>query len=637
MTDTSNVFLQGVVADVRTLKAKGVSTDDIMLYLDGLGVDPLDLQGVPPRQLPSLRPTPEGGGRGLPPGPGPEPPMSRGQAFTSAMLAPDTAAQALSAGGGALGAAGGAKLGASVGSLGGPAGSLLGGTLGAAGGAFLGGSAGSAAGRGLATGEDLQVSSKDLSRGAVEGAFAGLPVPVLQATRWLFQSGALPTAKRTLQAAGNLARSRGGRLPPVPAAALNRGGRIMTGLARGTLVGDEIFRSQMNRVAQHVNQVVNQTQQAIGEPVERVVTRINDFAQTMAGKRDAAVGVMNQVADRIGRETPVPLTRTMAAMDSAIDSLTKTRSNKPLLAYLKTQRKTLQEGAELTFDQAEAMRKRVGELARKKAATTTSKGFDVGRAFYDDYAQLASDPRIAEMLSGAAEDYARSFKLLKRTNIKKFEEVLASKEKFLSSLYGPNGREAARLLKTTDRELYNRGAQAWIAGEMKRNTEFVEGLGEVLDGIKLRSWFEANEGIIKEHLGTTQRFTALDNFTAYADGVTRALRSSGATTSRGIAETGGRAAVEAGQFAAGAAVGGPAGVALVMGPQLAAPALAANLLNPEATLFKLFTQGVSPAKGAAAAALAGGTVTDTPEGQLMGGELVNLGEAAFNRAIEGLR
>lgn len=158
---------------------------------------------------------------------------------------------------------------------------------------------------------------------------------------------------------------------------------------------------------------------------------------------------------------------------------------------------------------------------------------------------------------------------------------------WMESLFSSGNGRALAKFRELNPELYHDLADAWLARQIdKAATSSRIGFGRVIDGGRLRTWFEQNQAKITEIFGKPQT-KALDNFTLYAKHMTGAVNR--ATTGRTFEQL----------PMAGRMIAEGSGMitkpALMIPGEAASFVLARGLSDPGSALFKLFTDGFSPA------------------------------------------
>ncbi len=149
----------------------------------------------------------------------------------------------------------------------------------------------------------------------------------------------------------------------------------------------------------------------------------------------------------------------------------------------------------------------------------------------------------------------------------------------------PNGKALAEFRKLSP-ELYTELADSWLAGNIDRfSQKSIENYGRYLDGAAFRQWFDKSRKGLVTIFGPEQ-VTALDNFSAYA-----------AFMSSGVGKVGSKLTPADMLFSGGAGMTalGAGQPGLIIPAEAAAWVLARGVTDPKSHLFRIFTDGFSPA------------------------------------------
>ena len=159
---------------------------------------------------------------------------------------------------------------------------------------------------------------------------------------------------------------------------------------------------------------------------------------------------------------------------------------------------------------------------------------------------------------------------------------------WMNSLFREENAKALAKIRELNPSLYHDLSDAWLARQIQ---QFASPKGTVLptlDGAGFRTWFEQNSGKLQQFM-TKDQLRALDNFSLYAKYMTGAQTQAKAWANRtpeGTASLVGRLAGEG--FAA-------AKMPLLIAGEGGSFLLARGLSDPSSQLFKVFTEGFSPA------------------------------------------
>lgn len=372
--------------------------------------------------------------------------------------------------------------------------------------------------------------------------------------------------------------------PGTPAARIQQGSRI-------TLPGE--IRNQMdaNKVAQFLNNKVGTITDA-ASPVDDAAARGQQYLrQVFAPGETVYTETFSNLRKTIGDETAIPLEKTLPAMERVSQALKERGEMKAVYNRIRNILKA--SPTEQTAQQVDELysgllkdaarnanaRKEANVILNALAEDVDGIAKDFGVSFTDDLAKAkAVRDQFREL---------RNIPGLERLG-KDFGEkggTLGSRQ-WMSELFAnPNGKALAEL-RARNPELYHDLADSWLANNINRFSKTSDSvIGKVLDGPGLRSWYEQNASALKVIFGEPQA-RALDNFTNYARSMSGAVNQAkkGLPSPTDMLFRGGAEAA-----------------ALYTNPLIAVPTeasafvLARGLSDPSSQLFKVFTEGFSPA------------------------------------------
>jgi hypothetical protein len=394
------------------------------------------------------------------------------------------------------------------------------------------------------------------------------------------------------QQAAQFARDEGVPFPLSSAAPGTGAGRTQQS-ARALLPGDLRTQVDANRVTKFINDRVGTLTEKAELFDEAALKGQTYLRQVFEPGEQVYQQTFNKLKTTLGEETPIPLTNTREAIVRAAQSLKERGQTGAVAKRLQTMLKA--DASELTAAQVDNLYSgllkdaaRSGESrpemslvvnAIVKDADAVAKDF--GMSFADDVASAKKAREALKTLRGIPQ--------LERLS-KGFREdggTLGTKQ-WMSELFSnPNGKALAEL-RARNPELYHELADAWLGSNIKKFTVPGEGgIGRVLDGQQFRAWYESNAPALKLIFGGPQA-KALDNFSVYAQHMTGAVQ-------RGTQQS--KTLEPLALF--GRATGELAGIykqPLLMGAgEMGSYVLAKGLSNPNSDLFRVFTQGFSPA------------------------------------------
>lgn len=381
-------------------------------------------------------------------------------------------------------------------------------------------------------------------------------------------------------------------MPGSPASKVQQGTRIM-------LPGEIRTQMDANKVTQFLNNKVG-TMTEKAQVFDDAAAKGQQFFAGIvnpnkAGTTEAWKGYMSA----IGRDTPIPVDNTLRTAQLAHESLKNAGS---VTAQKGDELYTLLDGF-LTKGDAVRSPQELNLLS----SAIVSKGMkgrtkdiadDLISAIEKDivgFAEANGSAAGREFMSGVAAR-AQYRKLAKIPELERLAGELGAGGRgatkgtrdWMNTLFNKGNGKALAIVRKEAPDVYHDLADAWLAQQIDNASGYsASGIGRSVDGEKLRTWFVQNEGKIKEVFGAPQA-KALDNFSLYASrmggAVNRAAKAGDTFSPLNLAT---RAAAET--------------AALYTNPVIAVPGeaasfvLARGLSDPSSSLFRVFTEGFSPA------------------------------------------
>ena len=457
-------------------------------------------------------------------------------------------------------------------------------SLGAAGGATAG-----ELGRQAISGEAID-PIKAGKEGAIQGAgnlVGGGSIKALGATaRAMFSSKFDEGAKAAAKAAEEMgAPFPAGQVSP---STLQKAGSQLT-------LGRFANQHQAVRVAQHLNRTVGTLTEKAQVFDEAALTG-QQFLREVFGEGETAIrNAFTKYGTAVGKETPIPTANTLVAVQQAADRLAaRGQTAGGLYQRLRTILK--KNPNSLTTEEFDEL---YGGIIKQSFSSKGRAGGE-GRILLDAITQdLDNFGRQAGVKFG--EDIAAASKIREQyralrdiPQLKKLSEEFGGMGAargsidWMNTLFRKENGAALGKLRELNPSLYHDLADAWLARHIDSFTQHTQGnIGKVLNGDRMRVWFEQNSDTIKEIFGGPQH-KALDNFSLYARYMSAAARraDTGVTGGQAVASGLLTSGLGGGAFMSGA-------LPLVIPTEAAAFVLARGVTKPGSTLFRLFTEGFS--------------------------------------------
>jgi hypothetical protein len=207
----------------------------------------------------------------------------------------------------------------------------------------------------------------------------------------------------------------------------------------------------------------------------------------------------------------------------------------------------------------------------------------------DAYAQSIGIKGFGDELVAAIRGARKTFELGEEVpGLAKLAEKASDPKTILWANQAMENPATREWLKKQSPETFHNLADAWAANQfMRAATPSRAAVGQTANGAQVRAWFEQSQGTLSGVLGKSQ-MRAWDNFTLYMKFMDKARQTGATPIDSGFML--GRVSAEL-----GAVFAKPGAVGLIIPGEGAAFVLARGLNNPSSTLFKLFTDGISPA------------------------------------------
>lgn len=395
------------------------------------------------------------------------------------------------------------------------------------------------------------------------------------------------------KAAAEFARQEGAPFP-LSSAAPGTGAARVQQASRGLIPGELKTQADANRVTQFLNQRVS-TIVDNASPVDEAALKGQQYLrQAFEPGETVYTDTFKNLRSTLGDETPVALTNTRQAMEGAAEALKQRGEMKGVYNRLRNVMKA--DTTEQTVAQLDELYSGIlkdaarNPNARREANVVLNAiGKDLDTVASDFGASFSDEIAKAKTVRDQFRDL-RNIPQLERLSQPFGEKggTLGSRQWMTELFSNPNGKALAEI-RGRNPDLYHELADSWLASNINRFSKPVEGsFGKALDGKALRSWFEQNEANIKLIYGAPQA-KALDNFSLYAQhmagAVDRAVSGGGRFSDPMVML--GRGGAEVAAIAKNPAI-------MVPG-EAASYVLAKGLSDPSSQLFKVFTEGFSPA------------------------------------------
>lgn len=437
------------------------------------------------------------------------------------------------------------------------------------------------------TGEEID-PGKAIKTGATEGAGNLVGGGVLKGlggvAHHIFSSGPLPElGKQARQFAAQ-------QDAPFPLGLTQPSGlQRLTGRMLGGRVANQ---QQAIKLAQSLNQSVGAfTSKA--RPIDEAAVRGQAFLRKVFEPGETALrNTFAHYRGVVGDQTPIPTRNTLDAALQATERLAnRGQTTGGLYQRLRTMLKRNPDA--LTTEEFDEL---YGAIIKQSFSSTARAGGE-GRLMLEaitrDLDEFGKPKGIAfgeEM--AMAQKMRDQFRNLR--NIPGLERLAADFGKggaagtrnWMNELFAnPNGKALAEFRKLNP-DLYTELADSWLAGNIDRFSQrSMDGLGRYLDGAAFRQWFDKSRKGLETIYGPEQ-VTALNNFSAYA-----------AFMSSGVGKVGSKLSPADMLFSGGAGMTalGAGQPGLIIPAEAAAWLLARGVTDPRSHLFRIFTEGFSPA------------------------------------------
>ena len=464
-------------------------------------------------------------------------------------------------------------------------------------GAFGGATAGEL-GRQALVGEELDVPQAQ-KRGLVEGAATVVGGGILKAlgagASKLFSTKLTPDQ----MIAAKFAKEQKAPFPLLAAAPGSKAGMVQQG-SRGMLAGDLRTHADATKVAQFLNRNVNgvATELAPGaSPTAEAARKGQQYLRSVFEPGETQLrATFDDLAKAVGPESAIPRDNTMSVARTVMENLKgRGEVRNPLYTRLRNIfAKGVNRSPTQTIQEMNDFLRGVQDDSFVRGTKWAEEGKQVMDAVVKDLDNYGKNYGL-----NFADEYGKATTV--RAEFRKLKEIPGllqlSKElgtkgakpgdlAWMETLFRKGNGKALAEIRKLNPDLYHELADSWLASNLNSFSKESTGvIGRQLDGTSLRSWFTGNKDFIKEAFGAPQ-YQALDNFSLYASYMQKASRMADQP-----ALGPGEFLLRAGSEAAAAVKGTP----IVLAGEPAAYVLAKGLSDPSSRLFKLFTEGFSPA------------------------------------------
>lgn len=353
------------------------------------------------------------------------------------------------------------------------------------------------------------------------------------------------------------------------------------------LSGEIRTQVDANRVAQFLNrEVAPITAKGSGSAIDEAALKGQQFLRSVFEPGEKVyTETFKNVRAALGDDTLIPLPNAAVALRSASDALKARKASGALVQQINALAKDTpseQSVAQLDELYSELVKKGTkNSIARKEMSYV----LDAIAKDIDEFGKPQGVDFIAPLKKAKAmRDELRGLRDIPQ--LQELSEDFGGKSRmWMAKMFGnPNGKALAEL-RARNPDLYHELADSWLGMNIQQFSKDSEkGIGRMLDGTKMRAWFEQNKDRINLIMGGDQA-KALDNFSSYAASMSGASARANAGNTMNVTNLMPRA--------------GALGTGLYYKPFLAAPTeagsyvLAKGLSNPNSMLFKMFTEGFS--------------------------------------------
>lgn len=396
------------------------------------------------------------------------------------------------------------------------------------------------------------------------------------------------------KAAAQFARDRNAPFPLSSAAPRSAAGRVQQA-SRVLLPGEIKTQVDANRVAHFLNQNVG-TLTAKAQVFDDAARQGQEFLRQVFEPGEVAIkNTFRQFTEAVGDDALIPTTNTLAAASQAAERLANRGQT---TGGLYQRLRTIVKKAPGTYTPAE-FDELYGAVIKQAFNSRGAAGAE-GRILLeaivkdmDDFGRMPSGASFSDEIAKASAIREQYRELRKIPQLERLATEMKAQggakgtRDWMDSLFSTGNGKALAKLRELNPTLYHDLADAWLAKQIDNATgPTATGIGRQVDGVKLRTWFEQNEPKIREVFGSKQAL-ALDNFTNYAKHMSGAVKRSAESKTfepvnllvRGGAEV-------------AATVKNPV---IMLPGEAASFVLARGLSDPSSRLFKIFTEGFSPA------------------------------------------
>jgi len=395
------------------------------------------------------------------------------------------------------------------------------------------------------------------------------------------------------QQAARFARSEGAPFPLSSAAPGSPAGNVQQG-SRMFLSGDIKTQLDANKVTSYLNSTVGRmTEKA--QVFDDAAKQGQQFLREVFEPGETVVkGTFAKYTQAVGDDALIPTTNTLGAAKQAADFLERRGQT---TGGLYQRLRTILKKAPGTYTPRE-FDELYGSVI-KQAFTSKAAAGGEGRILLegitkdmDEFGRIAG-VSFADDIAKAAATREQFRELRNIPQLQRLASEMGDKGgtkgtiDWMNSLFSTGNGKALAKMRELNPELYHDLADAYLARQIDNAADFSGGgILPQVNGVKLRTWFEQNQGKIKEIYGAPQA-EALDNFTVYAKYMTGAVERSAKGKTFDPMNLYPRLAAEVGSAAYKPGI--------VLGGESGAFVLARGLADPNSALFRAFTQGFSPA------------------------------------------
>lgn len=389
-----------------------------------------------------------------------------------------------------------------------------------------------------------------------------------------------PKLDKITKRAIKFAQREGAPIPvSVAKSGLSRLGKAFKSASDETLLGDFV----RVRKAREINQFINvKTQQLSGNVTNPTATaqRGADYITSIFDDADESINAAYRlIEEKVGKETPITIFNLKETAQQALNRWTKAGVNNATVSRVR--KLLIQNPDQLPFEDVDQLRKTINKASKNRelnaGANLIMDGIE--RDFTPIGNQLGID--LPSEIKKAGQLVKELTDLNKIPGLKNFKDI-RNPDGWLRSFVSEKHIPALDVIKKRAPELHSELLQARMSQIIKEHTQSTEGrMGEVIDGKKLRDFYDANQKMIRRIFGK-QQSQLLDNFTRYLSAVDGELKA--ADKGGSLLSFTNDAFVRAGE----AALAFKNPVLFATG-ETGAAAISSQLMNPNSALFKIFT------------------------------------------------